>query len=289
MTQDQPTPGDPATCPSCHSVLLGEYCYRCGERRLSSADFSLVRFIKESLDVFTHYDSKLYTSVALLMSKPGFLTVEFFKGRRVLYVKPVQLFLLINIFYFLAVSLFGWNTFATRLDIHRTNTYYGSLAEALVETRLADRSISLEQYRTTFDHASTTFSKSLIFTMIPFLALLLQALYWRPGYYYVENLVFSLHFLASLLLYLVGAGVFLKLAMLILSVLSHRDVTGYTDLVGTIMVAAGILPYLYLALRRVRAQSALLTLAKAFLLTYLSFWVLWIYRFILFVICFIFT
>jgi hypothetical protein len=86
-------------------------------------------------------------------------------------------------------------------------------------------------------------------------------------------------------LYLVGAGIALKLVLLVLSGLFHQDITSYMDLFGTIIVGVGTLSYLYLALKRVRTQSVLLTLSKAVVLTYLSFWVLWIYRFILFVTC----
>jgi hypothetical protein len=274
------------TCPSCNSVLVGKYCHNCGEKIRSSSDYSLRKFIEESVDVLTHYDSKLYRSVRLLMSRPGFLTQEFFAGRRIAYVKPVQLFLLINIAYFLAVSLFGWETFATPLEIHLNHSNYGSLARAMVDTRVAERNMSLEQYRTTFDHASATLSKSLVFTMIPFLALILQALYWRPRRYFVENLVFSIHFFSYLLVFLVPALVFLKLVLLALRGLSHWDLIGYADYAATIVGALAVVSYLFLALRRLRAQSVFLTLAKAILITFLSFYVLWIYRFVLFVVCF---
>jgi hypothetical protein len=279
----------PNVCPSCNSVLVGNYCHNCGEKILSSSDYSLRKFIEESVDLITHYDSKLYRSVRLLMSRPGFLTQEYFEGRRVSYVKPLQLFLLINIAYFLAVSLFGWETFATPLAIHRDNGYYGSFSRAMVDSRLAERNMSLEQYRTTFDHASATLSKSLIFTMIPFLALILQALYWRPRHYFVENLVFSIHFFSYLLVFLVPALVFLRLTMLAIRGLSPWDLTRYADYFATIVSAVAVLSYLFLALRRVRPQSVFVTLAKATLITFGLFYVLWIYRFVLFVTCFYFS
>jgi uncharacterized membrane protein (DUF2068 family) len=270
-------------------VLVGKYCHNCGEKTLSSSDYSLRKFIEDSLDVLTHYDSKLYRSVRLLMSRPGFLTQEFFAGRRISHVKPVQLFLLINIAYFLAVSLFGWETFATPLDIHLNHSNYGSLARAMVDTRVAERNMSLEQYRATFDHASATLSKSLIFTMIPFLALILQALYRRPRHYFVENLVFSTHFFSYLLVFLVPALVLLKLVLFAIRGLSHWDLTSYADYFATIVGAVAVLSYLFFALRRVRPQSVVLTLVKTTLITFALFWVLWIYRFILFVTCFYFS
>jgi hypothetical protein len=288
MTKHRSSTHEPKFCPSCKTELLGDYCYNCGERRIKPGDYSLIQFIRQSVAFLTHYDSKLYRSVALLIVKPGFLTEEYFNGRRVLYVKPLQLFFLINILYFLTVSLFGWNTFATHLEIHRTNGYYGSLAQSMVENRIRESNTPIEEYRSHFDHASATLSKTLIFIMIPLLAFLLQLFYWRPKHYYVEHLVFSIHFFSFLLLYLIVTGVPLKLAAVFpntpLAVVSRND-----DVIFTVMVAIGTLVYLLLALKRTRAQSALLTLTKSVLVTYLSYWLLMIYRFILFLICFYFA
>jgi hypothetical protein len=272
-------------CPSCGTQLQGEYCHACGERRFSKSDYSLSRFFEQSVDLLTHYDSKFYRSIALLVAKPGFLTEEYFKGRRVDYVKPLQLFVLINIVYFFAVSLLGWNTFATHLDLHRGNAYYGSLATSMVESRIQERNTTFVEYQTHFDHTSATLSKTLIFTMIPLLALLLQLLYWRPRRYFVENLIFSIHFFAFLLLYITATEMLLALAFKLLGT-SSQDVTKYADIVATVSTAAGTFTYLVLALKRVRGQSILLTLTKSALVTYMSFWLLWTYRFILFLSCY---
>jgi hypothetical protein len=279
---------DTKHCPSCNAVLQGPYCHVCGERKHTPRNYSILKFAEESLDILTHYDSKLYNTLRQLISKPGLLTTEYLKGRHVPYVRPVQLFVIINVLYFLIVSVFGWDTFATHLEIQRTNGYYGSLVQSMVDSHLAGRALSLEQYRSTFDHASAATSKTLIFIMIPFLALVLQALYRRPKHYYLENLIFSIHFFSFLLLYLIGAGILVKLALLMISGLSHHDVTGYNDFVATIVIGAATVLYFYFALRRARAQTRLVTAAKAIVLTYVAFWVLWIYRFILFLVCIIF-
>jgi len=274
------------TCPTCNTVLAGLFCHNCGEKKLTGGDYSLVKFLQQAVHILTHYDARVFRSLLLLITRPGFLTAEYFTGRRVPYLKPVQLFLLVNIVYFFAVSLFGWNTFATHLDVHLHNGYYGREATAMVESRLSERNITLEDYKESFDHTSSTFSKTLIFTMIPFIACLLQLAYRRPHHYYVEQLVFSIHFFAFLLLYLVGMGLLVKIVLIAIGALWHHNVMSYADLLGTIIVAAGTFFYLILALRRVRSQSWFVTIIKAGMITYFSFWVLWIYRIILFVSCF---
>ena len=58
---------------------------------------------------------------------------------------------------------------------------------------------------------------------------------------------------------------------------------------GLFELAAGSFACLLLAFRTVYHQSTSVVLLKAALLTYLCFWVLWVYRLILFLTCFMFS
>jgi eukaryotic-like serine/threonine-protein kinase len=54
---------------------------------------------------FLHVDSKIFRTVKLLLLKPGFLTREYFEGRRVRYVSPIRLYLVFSVLYFAASTL----------------------------------------------------------------------------------------------------------------------------------------------------------------------------------------
>ena len=56
------------------------------------------------LDSFLNWDSKFFTTIALLISKPWRLTNEFLAGKRVRYVNPLRLYLLASILFFFAVN-----------------------------------------------------------------------------------------------------------------------------------------------------------------------------------------
>src|SRR6476659_4152010 len=59
----------------------------------------------EALESITHADSRLWRTLWYLLSKPGILTREFFAGRRVSYLPPFRLYLVITLVCFLVASL----------------------------------------------------------------------------------------------------------------------------------------------------------------------------------------
>jgi hypothetical protein len=70
------------------------------------------------LDSFLNWDSKFFTTIALLLLKPWRLTNEFLAGKRVRYVNPLRLYLLASILFFFAVNYGakGIHVDASKLD-----------------------------------------------------------------------------------------------------------------------------------------------------------------------------
>lgn len=65
---------------------------------------SVKHFIHQAFDVFTHFESKVLRTAWLIIRKPGFVTQENLRGVRVPYAKPVQLFIIVNLAFYLLVS-----------------------------------------------------------------------------------------------------------------------------------------------------------------------------------------
>ena len=79
-------------CINCTTDLKGDYCYACGEKVVSSKDFTIIKLAEQTVDVFTHLDSKLYGTVKSLLFKPGYLSVAYIQGLRKPFMKPFQIF-----------------------------------------------------------------------------------------------------------------------------------------------------------------------------------------------------
>src|SRR5687768_16563949 len=87
-------------CSSCAAPLSGRFCAQCGERRIEPGEQTMRHFLRDSLADLASLDGKLLRTLRALIVRPGELTREFMDGRRVLYLRPLQLFLLANLIYF---------------------------------------------------------------------------------------------------------------------------------------------------------------------------------------------
>ena len=102
-----PTPAPPPVvtrrCENCGVPLQGEHCYACGQPTKG-----LVRHFSSILgdffDTVFNIDSRVLRTIGPLLYKPGFLSLEYFAGRRVRYVTPMRLFLFLSLLAFFAVQ-----------------------------------------------------------------------------------------------------------------------------------------------------------------------------------------
>ena len=88
-------------CKNCDQPLNGGYCSNCGQR-----DIELLKFKKLIKDFFDHHldlDSRIFRTIKYLMFRPGFLTIEYWNGRRARYVPPFKIYLLTSFLYFMVL------------------------------------------------------------------------------------------------------------------------------------------------------------------------------------------
>lgn len=92
-------------CENCGAGLAGPYCAECGQRHHDHPVHHFWHFIGEATEDLTHADSRLWQTLFALLFRPGFLTREFLDGRRVRYLPPVRLYLVVSLLFFLVVGL----------------------------------------------------------------------------------------------------------------------------------------------------------------------------------------
>jgi hypothetical protein len=92
-----------AHCANCHAPLLGPYCYACGQP-VKGLIRHLASIFHDLLDTIFNIDSRILHTFLPLYFRPGFLTTEYFAGRRVRYVTPFRLYFFLSVAAFFCIQ-----------------------------------------------------------------------------------------------------------------------------------------------------------------------------------------
>ena len=181
-------------CPECGEVLAGDYCHRCGEKRPEARDLSVRHFVLDAAKELTSLDSKLTRTLLALLFRPGRLTNEWIAGRRGRYLKPLNLCL--GVF---AISIFAYSAYkpVSVYDVSNVaeQDKTGQVME-LVRRRAAKRRVEPEAL---LDEMSEKWQRYMSVSPLVFVfafALVLQLVFIATRRYFVEHLVFSMHFVS---------------------------------------------------------------------------------------------
>lgn len=107
-----PTPPAPAaahterpgkTCANCGAPMHGPFCYACGQPEKGMIRH-LASVMADVADTVFNIDSRVFRSIGPLYFRPGYLTDEYFAGRRTRYVTPFRLFFFMCIVSFFAIQ-----------------------------------------------------------------------------------------------------------------------------------------------------------------------------------------
>ena len=93
-------------CRSCGAPVSGNYCAHCAEPTAAHVP-SAAEFAHEFVGHFIALEGKLWTTLRLLITRPGQLTAEFLRGRRVPYIPPLRLYLTLSLVFFALVKSLG--------------------------------------------------------------------------------------------------------------------------------------------------------------------------------------
>ena len=247
MALDEVTDTASDRCPSCGAPKRGPYCASCGERFLSPTDFGLRHFLlHELLHEIWHVDGRLKRTLRALFVSPGLLPAEYIAGRRVAYIPPLRLYLVVFLVHLAlgAASPDDTRTLLDRaaqidptgltLDLARARQQV-HWSDPVLRERLAER----ERWGAEFG------------TLVVFLGMggVLQLLFYRQHRRYLEHALFALSITTWYLL-LVSIAQFAALLMRL------RE-SGASDPTLAQWLAPTLVVYGWFALRRFYGASRL--------------------------------
>lgn len=89
-------------CLNCGAELQGQFCHICGQQNLENNE-SFLGLVKHFVYDITHFDGKFFSTLKYLLLKPGFLSLEFQRGRRASYLDPIKMYVFTSALFFFVV------------------------------------------------------------------------------------------------------------------------------------------------------------------------------------------
>jgi hypothetical protein len=203
-------------CLNCGTQVIDKFCHKCGQENLDTHE-NFFHLAGHFISDYFHFDSKFFSSVIPLFAKPGFLTKEYWEGRRVRYIHPLRLFFFVTIIFVLASNIFykhfgdvlksaivfgdaGLDSvddqyLATLNDSAKVSV--GDGRDSLTVKEVKKMKATQVRLRKKMSMGSDDVFRNLkyvTFFLLPVYALLFKLLYIRRKSFYVDHLVYAMHF-----------------------------------------------------------------------------------------------
>jgi len=277
-------------CLNCKTSLKADYefCPKCGQEN-RDLKISFWELISEFLSSNFNFDTKLGRTLVDLLLKPGEITKQFNIGKRIAYVKPVQMYFFVSFIYFLLLSLEP-GSFVNKnppsnaqisvlnntVNFNFEGTDFNNLPELLAATdpennqeidslitKLGDTKITSwnrhlmrqavramkQKDEEAFTHEVYANLSIAMFFLLPLFALLLWLFTRDQSPFYMDALVFSIHYHCVVLL------------ILSINMMIGLAANGYSLMKVSLFL---MILYLWVALKRVFQLNWLNSLGKTF-------------------------
>lgn len=214
-------------CPNCAAAVSGNFCHECGQETVLHPA-STREFVHEFIGHYVALEGKLWKSLWLLLFRPGRLSLEYIKGRRVRYVQPLRLYLTFSLIFFALMKYDGQhelqvgtgkklapaaaaapdaktrsggeagiiqedNPDELRAGTKGVRDWVGGYSPHIAEKMSEFIDMPKEEKEQVLTSAFYAYVPYAVFFMMPLFALYLKVLYLGSGKRFGEHLLFALH------------------------------------------------------------------------------------------------
>jgi hypothetical protein len=173
--------GGAGNCPNCGAARAGRFCASCGQKAAPLTP-TLAYFVHELTHEVLNVDGKIFRTLRLLLTRPGFLTREMFRGRRASYMSPIRTYLIASVLAFGMSAVFG--------QIGDVNFEYTPDPGETPDPVLMERTAETER---TIVTALNVWMPRAMFVLVPLFAALVMWVRRGSGHTYPQHLYFALH------------------------------------------------------------------------------------------------
>jgi len=248
---------------------MGRYCANCSQ----AADVHILttkELAHELLEGLTHSDSRLWRTLNSLWFKPGKLTREYILGKRMSYLPPFRLYLIVSVVFFLLAPLMPTKVevrdahhlqqSAEPRDAECNDLTIDVFGQPQLQQRLRHACVEIRRDQgATLMHRVFAILPKALFILLPLVALLNMTLYWSPRYRYAEHLLFFVH------LHAFYFSIAIAMLLLTSEPQSWTTLQSVGDSLSTLLVCAAVV-YTAMAVRRVFAKTWTAALVKTLVL-----------------------
>jgi hypothetical protein len=266
-----PIPAEPGVCRSCGTTLNGDYCNVCGEKAYVPGEHSVRHFLGDVLNAITFVDGKFIRTLKLMFRQPGVMSYLYVSGRRVPFIKPMSMFFIVNLIYFMFPMSDGFNS---TLYTQMHNLPYSNIATNMVQTRMKKEKKDLKTFTIEYETQSTNMAKMFLVLLVIYFSLPLWLINIRKGFSYFDHLTVSLE--------LMSITILLSFISLVWLVYAISKITGIAVLMTdayiswpSMLISFGLF---FLAERNTYRQNMFRSIAKAALLLFFFVVCLQLYR-----------
>ncbi|KYP15160.1 DUF3667 domain-containing protein [Flavihumibacter sp. CACIAM 22H1] len=87
-------------CLNCGTQVEGRFCQQCGQENIIARE-SFWSLLTHFVYDITHFDSKFFGTMKVLLTKPGQLSLEYIRGKRVSQLHPIRMYVFTSAFFFI--------------------------------------------------------------------------------------------------------------------------------------------------------------------------------------------
>jgi hypothetical protein len=267
MARNKRRPHTYQYCPNCGNAVTSadHFCSLCGQ---STHDLNVPfkHLLEDVMEGLFHFDGKSVQTLKTLLLKPGQLTLDFIRGKRMRYVAPLRFYIFISVVFFFilstpkvsrteepvketdttGISVSYWGIQSSELKGVKPSQIDSVLARHDIELTMLNRYIGKQMIRmqTTdrkeFLHTVFKGISYMMFVLMPVFGWFIFFLHRKSAGQYIRSLAFSVHYHS-----------FMFLLLSVLMLVSRSDYFSWAPLLVVVLCPL----YLIAALRRVYGGS----------------------------------